>query len=174
MSAPFGIAFYAPLTGLTVLQELGQGAAFVEAPTPHPLFETYVVRATPALGVVWIKGLGPPIENDTFGTATCTAVDRLADQLAQKYGRAEKMDMLMAGSIWDQAQDWMNGLNHRERFYSYTWKRPKVRDLPDDLDTIYVGATPHDGYAAGVVLEYASLKLPLAEAELERQMSDLL
>jgi len=174
MSAPFGIAFYSPLSELTVLEELGQGAYAVQAPTPHPLFDTYLVRATPSLGVVWVKGLAPLIENDNFGTATCSAVDRLAEQLAHRYGRAKKMDMLLDGSIWNEPQDWMNGLNHRERFYSYLWEKAAVRELPEDLDTIYVGATPHEGYAAGVVLEYASPKLPLAEAELERQMADLL
>lgn len=174
MSSPFGIAFYVPLTQLTVLQELGQGAYIVEAPTSHPLFQSYVVRATPALGVVWVKGLGPEIDNDNFGTTTRAAVDRLAEQLTHKYGQPKKSDFLMQGSIWSEAQDWMAALNNNERFYHYSWERPAASQLPDDLENIFVGATSLGGYSAQVVLEYSSRRLPEAEAELERRMADLL
>lgn len=174
MSAPFGIAFYAPLTELTVVREIGQGAYAVEAPTPHPLFGSYLVRATPTLGIVWVKGLGPEIENDNFGNATTAAVDRLAEQLVQRYGKAKNTDFLIQGSIWSDPQDWMSALEHNERYYSYSWERPAAPLLPDDLENIFIGAVPTGAHGAQVVLEYASRKLPEAEAELERQMAELL
>lgn len=173
MSAPFGIALYSPIEGLSVLNELGHGSYIVEAPTPHPMFETYLVRATPALGVVWIKGLGADIENDSFGTAACTLVDRITEQLAQKYGPAEKTDFLMDGSIWTEPQDWMNGIVHHERFYSSQWTRHQVKQLPEDLESIFVGAVPQS-YCMMVAIEYASRKLEQANAEIERQLADLL
>ena len=58
MSAPFGITLYSPIETLSVVQDLGHGSYLIEAPSPHPMFDAYLVRATPALGVVWVKGLG--------------------------------------------------------------------------------------------------------------------
>lgn len=173
MSAPFGIAFHSPVSELSVVRELAQGGYVVEPPTPHPLFISYLVRATPTFGVVWVKGLGTVISSDNFGTATSGAVDRVAEQLTHRYGRPTKTDFLMPGSVWSDPQDWMTALNNNERYYSYIWERPTA-ELPEDLESIYVGATGDDGYAAQVVLEYASRKLPQAEAELERQMASLL
>lgn len=174
MSSPFGIRFYSTITELQVLHDIGQYAYEVVAPGPHPLFKSYFVLSTPSLGIVWVKGITPQIENDNFGSETCATVDRIEMQLTQKYGRPKKRDLLMDGSIWTEPQDWMNGLTNRERFYSYSWKKSAIPQLPEDLDTIYIGAVPHDGLTAEVVLEYASPRLKEAEAELERQMSDLL
>lgn len=174
MFSPFGIAFHAPLDSLRVLSDLGQGVYVVEAPAPHPLFVSYVVRATPRLGIVWVKGLGAEIENDNFGTAAKGAADRIADQLAHKYGRAKKTDFLMQGSIWSEMQDWMSALNNNERYYCYNWGSDDGAHLPEGIESIFVGVVPMHGYAAQVVLEYASRKLTEAEADLERQMADLL
>lgn len=174
MSAPFGIAFHSSIASLQVLQDLGQGIYVVQPDAPHPLFDVYAVQATPSLGVVWVKGITPCIENDNFGTATRAAVDRLADQLAQKYGPPEKMDMLLEGSIWNEPQDWMNSLNDRERVYSYSWEPEKVTQLPEDLECIFLGAVPHEGNAASIVLEYSSRRKEQADKDLEREMADLL
>ena len=173
MSAPFGIEFYTPIDALADSQEVGQGHYMVRPPKPHPMFDGYIVRATSSLGIVWIKGMTPLIENDKFGADTRGKVDRLAEQLAQKYGRGTKTDLLLAGSIWTEPQDWTSGLCERERFYNVAWEAPAVR-LPDNLDSIFVGATPADGYAAMVVIEYASRRLGEAEAEIERDLADLL
>ncbi|MGO4411287.1 MULTISPECIES: hypothetical protein [unclassified Brevundimonas] len=174
MFSPFGIAFGAPLDSLSVLSDLGQGGYIVEAPAPHPLFNRYVVRASPRLGIVWIKGVGAEIENDNFGTVTRGAADRVAEQLSQKYGRPKKTDFLMEGSIWSEVQDWMSALNNNERYYCYNWDAEEGARLPDGVESIFVGAVPVQGYAAQVVLEYASRTLADAEADLERQMADLL
>lgn len=173
MSAPFGIEFYTPIESLNVIQELGQGAYIVAPATPHPLFETFVVRATPSLGVVWIKGITPAIENDNFGSDTRAMVDRLAEQLTQKYGAGERTDLLLNGSIWSEPQDWMSSLNNRERFYHVEWKAPRSR-LPDNLQSIFMGATPFENFGASIVVEYASRRSEEADAELERGMADFL
>lgn len=173
MSAPFGIEFYTPISALADSQEVGQGHYMVTPPKPHPMFEGYIVRATPSLGIVWIKAMTPTIANDKFGAATRGQVDRLAEQLTQKYGQGAKTDLLLAGSIWTDPQDWTSGLCERERFYNVVWEAPAVR-LPDNLEHIFVGATPVDGYDVMVVVEYSSRRLGEADAEMERVMADLL
>lgn len=174
MSSPFAVEFFSPVSDLEILQDIGNGKAVVAAPTPHPLFSRYIVQATAELGVVWIKGLGEVIGNDNFGTATKAAVDRLSEQLSSKYGTGQKQDFLMTGSIWSDPQDWMAALNHNERAYNVMWERGGRGSLPDDIESIFLGAVPLEGYAAQIVLEYASTKVRAAEAELERQMATLL
>jgi hypothetical protein len=174
MSAPFGITLYSPIETLSVTLDLGHGNYIVEAPRPHPMFETYVALATPALGVVWVKAIGAEIQNDNFGTEICTQVDRLAEQLTQRYGPAEKSDFLMEGSIWTEPEHWSQGVVAGERFYSSKWMRPRAQQLPDDLESIWAGAVDRDSYSTAVAVEYASRKLGQAKAEIERQLADLL
>jgi hypothetical protein len=109
-----------------------------------------------------------------FGTATRTAVDRIKDQVALRYGAPRKLDFVMQGSIWDDPQYWMNGLAANERFYSYSWEAPDASALPNDLATVYVGAMSKDSNTSAVIIEYASPKLSQADAEDDRSMSDLL
>jgi hypothetical protein len=174
MTSPFGIPLYSPLNSLNSLAEIQFGIHTVHPPSPHPLFSTYIVRSTPGLGVVWIKAIGPDIENDAFGHATIAVVDRVKDQVALRYGAPEKTDMLLPGSTWEEPQYWMSGLASNERIYSYTWKRPATPSLPEDLESVYVGAMPREFGVAAAIIEYASPKLQLADAEDDREMSNLL
>jgi hypothetical protein len=173
MTAPFGIEFGIATDQLKILQAMDQGISVIEPAKPHPLLEKYIIQATPLLGVVWIKGIGPNIENDIFGTATKTAVDRLADQVSQKYGRGKKTDLLLDGSIWTEPQEWMHGLDSNQRLYNYVWDR-KIQNLPDDIENIFVGAVPQPINEASVVIEYSSVKLVAAQRELDKLMADLL
>jgi hypothetical protein len=174
MASPFGIAFYTSLDQLADANEMAPGVYSVTAPSPHPAFKTYLVRATPGLGVVWIKGLGEAIENDAFGGATRAAVDRLKEQLALRYKEPRKLDFLMHGSIWEDPKYWMMGLSANERYYSYTWDASGAGALPEDIASVYVGASAMSSDSAMVVIEYASRKLPQADAEDDRRLSDLL
>jgi len=174
MTSPFGIAFYTSLDQLADVNEVASGVYSVTAPSPHPAFGTYLVRATPSLGVVWIKGLGEAIGNDAFGGATRAAVDRLKEQLALRYKEPRKTDLLMQGSIWEDPKYWTMGLSANERYYSYTWDGSGGVSLPEDIATIYVGASAMSSDSAMVVIEYASRKLPEAEAEDDRRLADLL
>ena len=65
---------------LTVLEELDEHKYVVEAPTPHPSFETYAVQATPSYGVVWVKGIGRTFANDAHGSMVQNEYERLQRQ----------------------------------------------------------------------------------------------
>jgi hypothetical protein len=174
MFAPFGVEFYSPISNYSVIHDSGDGAYIIEPPTPHPMFAVYAARATPALGVVWVKGITTEIENDAFGVSTRAIVDRILGQLAPKYGVADKLDELMPGSIWDEPRDWLSGLNNNERLYHYTWEKSISTRLPEELESIFLAATGGGGNSALVVLEYASSRLLLADAEIDRGMADVL
>jgi len=58
---------------------------------------------------------------------------------------------------------------------AWIWRRgSRSFNLPDDIESIYVGAVAHTSQISAVVVEYASPKLKVAEAEEDRRMSDLL
>lgn len=172
MTAPFGIAFFSDLADLQVVQEFGQGKYQVEAPTRHPLFETYIVQATPSQGVVWIKATSLVKVVDAFGNSLRADVDRVAQQLAQRYGGSRKSDFLLDGALWDSPQYWMNALEDGQRIYAYIWEQ---RDrLPDDIESVYAGAAAYGGGQGAVTLEYASTRMKLAEQEIESKLADLL
>lgn len=94
MTAPFGIEFGSAISGLEVLEDIGANKYFVTAPRPHPQFTSYIVQASPAFGIVWIKGLSTGFENDPYGHSVRSAVERVAGQLATRYGAPEHHDFI--------------------------------------------------------------------------------
>lgn len=100
MSAPFGIELYSPIHGYEVVTDIGQLKYAIIAPKPHPVFTSYIVQATPTLGIVWVKGNSDFRSVDAFGNTLRTEVDRIADQLALKYGRGRKTDFILSGALW--------------------------------------------------------------------------
>ena len=173
MSAPFGIDLFIDVANLEIIENLGQGKFRVAAPKPHPAFNDYFVEATDGLGVVWIKANSLVSNIDAFGHALTAPTDKIADQIKLKYGQPQKTDFLMPGSIWEGAQYWLSGLEAKERFYSYVWDRQGVSTLPNDIDTISVGAAAYGGGEGAVAVEYASAKMHLAEKERDAKLADL-
>jgi hypothetical protein len=174
MSAPFGIQLFSDLSGFEILNDYGQAKYQITAPSPHPLFENYIVQATPSQGIVWVKGNAAAKIIDAFGNAVRAEVDRIASQLSGKYGKGRKSDFLLTGSIWDEPQYWMNALEDQTRIYAYIWDRSTGANLPDDLESVYVGAAAYGGGQGGATIEYSSTRISTAEAEIESGMSDFL
>lgn len=173
MSAPFGIEIGSSLSELQVLKEMDRQLYFVEAPRPHPSFETYLVQATPQLGVVWVKGLGYTIENDAFGTRVRNVHDEITGQLAKRYGAPEAVDWIVDGALWTEPRDWVMSLTQSERFFFSKWERPRAL-LPDDLATVFLGLGTQGSDNSWIVLEYASIHSEAADAALQDDLSDLL
>jgi hypothetical protein len=175
MTAPFGIEFHLNISELNVLNRFPNNTFVVEAPAPHPLFKTYLVRTNSQEEVVWIKGVGEIVENDAYGAVIQGIVDRVADQLSQRYGRGQKTDSVNYGSIWgEDPQYWMHGLADNQRHFFHLWERPAAGSLPEDVHSIFLAAIAIDAYSSNAVLEYASPKLAAAEAEAEQGMANFL
>lgn len=174
LTAPFGIEFGVNIENLNILSELDEGKYVVDPPSKHPMFSTYVVQATPKHGVVWLKALSDEIPNDSFGTATSAAVDKIAGQLANKYGTGKKTNILFHGALWDSPEYWMNSLEANERQYNFVWEKPRSSGLPGDLSTIFVSAIAFNSFEGGVIIEYASSKFEEAAEEFDKSQSDFL
>jgi len=173
MTAPFGIEFYSAIESLEVLQDVGQGKFFVNAPKPHPAFERYLVQGTPRLGVVWIKAISRTFDNDAYGTRVRQAQDDLRSQLEKRYGLGKMTDFLMAGSIWEEPRYWTQSLSANERYYFTIWEKP-ASNLPDDIKNLFLGASGFGNDETSYALEYASAKSDEAEEEIRGMLSDLL
>ncbi|GEM72676.1 hypothetical protein SAQ01S_24420 [Sphingomonas aquatilis NBRC 16722] len=174
MTAPFGIEFHTPVENLEIVRELGQGKYFVTPPKLHPSFESYVVQATPSVGICWIKGISPAMSNDAFGAQARQLHGTLRSQLEKRYSTGAYTDRLLSGSIWDEPRYWTQGLTANERHCYVIWERPAARQLPDDVDSIFLGVNGLSSDDTSVSLEYASVRMKQAEAELQDMLSDLL
>jgi hypothetical protein len=125
-------------------------------PRPHPDFASVIVQAVPGIGVCWIKGLGNEFETDDFGIQARNHAMAIKDQLETKYGKAELIDILVPGSLWNEPRDWLMGLRKGDRDYGFHWKQPS--NPPKQwlgISQIYVGLqTTSTGVRANV--EYYS------------------
>lgn len=174
MTAPFGIEFGSSISALEVLEDLGSNKYLVTAPRPHPHFNSYIVQASPAFGIVWVKGLSSDFDNDSYGNAVRAALDRVVGQLETRYGAGQKQDVLQYEPLWGDPNEWVMAILQGERSYFYLWQKPSQTGLPDDVATIFGGVSATSSTSANFVVEYASVHLEAAEAELDSSLSDLL
>ena len=174
MSTPFGIELYKNVSELNAVDALVDMKFLIAAPNKHPMFDEYVVQATPTLGVVWIKGISAYKDVDPFGHNLCADVDRIADQLTLKYGNPKKSDFVLSGSLWDEPQYWMNALEEGTRYYCYLYSAESGANLPDDLESVYVGAMSGGNNVGAVTIEYSSPRVDEAHAEIQAGLADLL
>lgn len=151
---PFGIAFGTPLSKLNATQD---GEVYnVVPPKPHPAFEGYMVRATPEHGVYWIKAYTDIVYTPVYGDGLRRKTDEIADQIESVYGTCtQKFDFLRSGSIWDEPEDWMAGLNKKERYYLYSWDAEKAPALiPRKIESLQVAAMALANDKGVVLIEY--------------------
>ncbi|RYX80498.1 hypothetical protein EON83_28290 [bacterium] len=174
MTAPFGIEMHSPVEQLEIISDLGQGRYSVTPPKVHPSFVTYIVQATPGIGVFWVKAISPPMENDSYGAQARQLKDQIHGQLSKRYGSGVAQDGLMPGSIWDEPRDWTRALNANERHCFVMWEANKSDTLPTDLESLFLGVSGLSPDDTSLCIEYASVRMKDAEAELQDMLSDLL
>ena len=77
---------------------------------------------------------------DDLETAKCYAcgqdlhddkLEEMKDKLAKKYGQPEEYDFLLTGSIWNEPNDWMNGIINGERSLIASWESSSNQTLPN-------------------------------------------
>ncbi len=174
MTAPFGIELNAPLSGAEILQDIGGNKMVVSPAKAHPMFTEYYVQVSPTYGVVWVKGVGPIIDNDASGFGAQDRISKLSGQLALKYGAPRKVDILQHGAIWEESRDWVMSLLQQERSYFHIWEAGKSAQLPEDIETLFLGVTAYSSSESSTFVEYASSNLKEAEKEIDADLSDLL
>lgn len=136
-------------------------------PKQNADFEMYGLLISPKAGLCQIRALGKNIDTDSYGLALKSKFEELSDSLSSLYGKAETTDLLLAGSIWKEPQDWMMGLNKKERFLSATWKEAKETPLKNNIETISIEARANSHSKGYVYLQYSFKNNDVCQAEIE-------
>ena len=146
-----------------------------ELPKKSTLFESYVVQSTPETGLCYLKGIGKDIRANDFGSAVRSEFEDLVRLLERKYGTPhEQYDFILAGSIWDNPEDFMMGLYKGDRVLVASWESSEAQRLSDSLQTIGVGASALSTNTGYIWLEYYFLNYDECKRVVEAKKSDVL
>lgn len=129
--------------------------ATTNVPHPHSAFESYVLQITPQLGLSWIKGIGLTIPTNSFGSAIRSSFDSLEERLTAVYGRGERTDLLLDGTIWNEPQDFMQGMQNQERYLLTRWERSVGSTMKDNLHQVGLMASAIDAWQGYLTVEYS-------------------
>ncbi|MDH1546468.1 hypothetical protein [Enterobacter ludwigii] len=136
-------------------------------PKQNADFEMYGLLISPKAGLCQIRAVGKNIDTDSYGLALKSRFEDLSSSLSSLYGKAETTDLLLAGSIWKEPQDWMMGLNKKERFLSATWKGTKETPLKNNITAISIEARANSSAQGYVYLQYTFTNDDVCQAEIE-------
>ena len=121
---------------------------------PHPYFTKYVAWIDAKEGLNYIKAIGADIETSSYGIELKSKYTSLETSLSKTYGRCDRTDILLPGSIWDDADDWMKALEKKERYLMTQWTRKYGSTLPETMEGIYLAAVANSYSSGYVSLEY--------------------
>lgn len=82
------------------------------------------------------------------------------------YGRSEKFDFLLPGSIWDEPRDWMNALQNKERNLVAIWSDEYESKMTDSIHSVGLSAVAVNANEGFIALEYSFSNKAVAEAEI--------
>lgn len=136
-------------------------------PKQNADFEMYGLLISPKAGLCQIRAVGKNMDTDSYGLALKSRFEDLSSSLSSLYGKAETTDLLLAGSIWKEPQDWMMGLNKKERFLSATWKGTKETPLKNNIGAISIEARANSSAQGYVYLQYTFTNDDVCQAEIE-------
>jgi len=108
----------------------------VTVPKPHSAFESYALQIIPKCGLSWIKAIGHTIQTSVYGVELQKAFDSLQKKLAASYGKGNRTDFLMPGSIWNEPRDWMQSLLNKERYLMAVWSSEHSSTLTNSLMSV--------------------------------------
>jgi hypothetical protein len=144
-------------------------------PRKHSRFEDYIVQIAPISGLAWIKGISGTVSTNPYGYELKTAFEDMEEKLSRIYGKSEKSDFLSYDSIWNEPRDWMQGLASGERYLFAKWNKETIRgNLPNELETVYLGASALDTYSGCIAIEYYFKNNEQATNEIDLMEDDAL
>ncbi|NKB49268.1 MAG: hypothetical protein GKS02_07875 [Alphaproteobacteria bacterium] len=154
-AGPFGIEQGMKKEQLNNLKETKQTFQFsISPPRPHSRFNKYVVRIHPQTGVCVLIAGGVTIPTSVYGNELKKEFESIREQLSSIYGRAETIDYLESGSIWDEPQDWTTGLLKKERGLQAAWDGESNANLKDGIVEILLTAVASRTETGWLQLQY--------------------
>ena len=117
-------------------------------------FESYALLISPNVGLCQIRAIGKTINTDSYGIALKSTFADIKSSLDSIYGKSEKDDFLLSGSIWKEPQDWMMGLYKKERVYMASWKSTNDAMKKNSLTSIGMEIRSLSNSSGFIFLEY--------------------
>lgn len=143
-------------------------------PKTHNEFERYVLKFSSEHGLCSVMAIGRDISTDSFGIAVKSRFSELEEGLSRLYGRPEKSDFLLPGSIWKDRQDWVMAIRQGERILASSWNSSASAPLKSDLGQVFLMANASSSDKGYLKLEYVFSNYSLCEEESKQQKSDAL
>jgi hypothetical protein len=109
-------------------------------PTPYGAFARYELQFGPITGLCRIKAVGRPLKTSDDGMELRTAFAEAEERLKAQYGAYKREDSLAAGSIWRDAQDFMNAMVRKERTLTAFWAAENGSTLTENLREVRIRA----------------------------------
>jgi hypothetical protein len=129
------------------------------------------IFAAPGVGVCRIAAGGPILENDDYGSAVRQTIDRVAQQLSDRYGEGDKTDSCDSDRSTCRAGYWTMHLSQGSRSYGYEWTSPRN---DHGISRIELFASATDRYDPYPVLRYTFDNFGRCEATLNQQAGQAL
>jgi len=132
-----------------------QGLIMVSrAPKPNESFRSFSLLIGEKAGLCKIVAIGQNVDTSPQGTELNHEFDRQKAQLKALYGKSHDYDLLSAGSILKEHQQWMQALLKRERSLFSVWNAKEGSTLKNSVNGVLLqarAATTSTGY---MVLSY--------------------
>ncbi|HCL3652394.1 TPA: hypothetical protein N2B47_005198 [Pseudomonas aeruginosa] len=143
-------------------------------PKTHNEFERYVLEFSSEHGLCSVMAIGRDIGTDSFGIAVKSRFSELEEGLSSLYGRPEKSDFLLPGSIWKDARDWMMAIRQDERILASSWEASASAPLKSDLKQVFLIAKASSSDKGYLKLQYDFNNENFCEQESKQQKSSAL
>ena len=166
-AAPFGLEQGMTLDELNVTPSPFAAGKYVltDVPKPNPAFDQYIVQIGPQTGLCWIKAISKDVVTNPYGYQLKTSFDKMEGIVERIYGDHLTIDRLVHGSRWDSPFEWMAGLLHEERLLAAFWDRGNGSNLPSELVSIDLVASPVDIDKGYIAIEYSFTNEATCDAE---------
>ncbi|MDC9582997.1 hypothetical protein PSI15_15755, partial [Xenorhabdus sp. PR6a] len=144
------------MTGSTLTPAKGSVNLYLidNLPKNNNEFGSYGLLISPTVGLCQIRAIGKDIKTDSHGLSLKSKFEDLKTSLDSIYGKGEKTDFLLSGSIWKEPQDWMMGLYKEERFLSAEWESKSEALQKNNLNFIALGARADSDSEGYLFLQY--------------------
>ena len=143
-------------------------------PKPHSAFDRYVCQIAPQSGLSWIKAVGKTIETSSYGIELKLAFDTMEQKLSKIYGKNNRSDLLLTGSIWNEPRDWTQGLLSNERLLFAQWNKETKAFMADSLLSIALLSGAYNTSQGYIAIEYTFENAAKAEVEIAALEDDAL
>lgn len=136
-------------------------------PKKNPDFESFGLLISPKVGLCQVRAIGKDIKTDSYGISLKSKFEEVSNTLSSIYGKGKKTDLLLSGSIWKEPNDWMMGLNKKERVLIMEWNQQNDTMKKNEISNIDLEVRTNNSSSGFLFLNYVFSNNETCEAEIE-------